>query len=47
MHVKVAILVLVLSREWNTSGTVAIVARRVGPALCPTNKISIFAGQDC
>ena len=46
MHVKVATLVLVLSREMNTSGTVAVVARRVGSVLCPTNKISIFAGQD-
>ena len=47
MHVKVAILVLVLARELNTSGTVAVVARKVGSVLCPTNKISIFASQDC
>ena len=47
MHVKVATLVLVQAGEWNTSGTVAVVAQRVSFVLCPTNKISIFAGQDC
>ena len=47
VHVKVAILVLVLARDLNTSGTVAVVPRRVGSVLCPTNKISIFAGQHC
>ena len=47
MHVKVAIVVLVLARELNTSGTLAVVGRRVGSVLCPTNEISIFAGQDC
>ena len=47
VHVKVTILVLVLSKEVNTSGTVAVVARRVGSVLCPTNEISIFPGQDC
>ena len=46
MHVKVAILVLVLARELNTSDTSAVVARSVDSVLCPTNKISVFAGQD-
>ena len=47
MHVKVGIPLLVLARELNTSGTLAVVAaRRVGSVLCP-NRISIFAGQDC
>ena len=47
MHVKVAILVLVLARDLNTSGTVAVVSRRVGSVRCPTNKVSVFTGQDC
>ena len=47
MHVKVAILVLVLARDLNTSGTVAVVSRRIGSVRCPTHKISVFTGQDC
>ena len=47
MHVKVAILVLVLTRDLNTSGTVAVAPRPVGSVRCPTIKISVFAGQDC
>ena len=39
MHVKVAILVLVLARDLISSGTVAVVARRVGSVVCPTKKI--------
>ena len=45
MHVKMAILVLVLAWELDTSGTLAVVARRVGSVLCLTNKICVFFGH--
>ena len=39
MHVKVAILVLVQAMDLNTFETVAVVSRRVGSVVCPTDKI--------